>query len=532
MLSFLRRHARSWLMSVILGIIIFVFVLYFGSNRDSRATQAIAVVDGKAISEGEFHDEYGKMMDMARLRYGAKLTPEALKEMGLKKMAYDSLLNRQIIIAKAADLKVQVSDGELMEMIMSLPALQTDGVFDKRKYQQLLRYNKTSAEDFENSQKINLTASKIEALIRDGIKVSDKEIFDVYAMQNQKININFVQIAGKDIKNKIIPTQAELENYLKNNSKLFSRAEQVKINYLSFVGLDFAPANISDSDLRDYYNRNTDKHKTKDGKQLQFNESRSAVHKELMKLRGMQIASVEAKKAHDTIYQEDNFAAYAAKNKLTVNSLDFFPLNKSPQEFASAKDLAATLADLQKNEISKVIKTDNGFYIIRVVDKKASYLPKLADIKNEVEKHFVESEKQNIAEKEADAILAGLKKGETLDKITRDKGLKINETGLFQPGNIIPKVGVSPEASEAIIALTANKPYADKAFRINNSYLIFKFKDSSNIDLKDFEAKKDLYKKILTSLKREETMQTWLTGNKEAMKREGRIKIKKDLKDL
>ena len=532
MLSFLRRNARSWLMYLILGIIIFVFVLYFGSNRASRTAQAIAVVDGRIISEGEFQDQYGKLMDMARLRYGAKLTPEALKEMGLKKIAYDSLLNRQIIISKAADLKVQVSDEELRKMIMSMPALQTDGVFDERKYQQLLRYNKTSAEDFENMQKINLTANKIETLIRDGIKVSDKEIFDVYVMQNQKINLNFVQIAGTDIKKKIIPTEAELENYLKNNSKLFRKSEQVKIKYLSFTGNDFAPANTSDADLRDYYNRNRDKYKTKDGKQLQFAEARGAVTKELMNLRGMQIAYTEAKKAHDTIYQEDNFEAYAAKNKLKINSLDFFPLNKPPQEFASAKDLAATLMDLQKNEISKVIKTDNGYYIVRVVDKKASYLPKLSDIRNEVEKYFVESEKQNMAEKEAMAILASLKKGDTLDKITREKGLKINETGMFQPGNIIPKVGISQEATEAITQLTANKPYPDKPFRINNSYLIFKFKDASNIDRKDFEAKKDLYKKTFISIKREETMQTWLEGNKESMIKEGRIKIKKDLKEL
>ena len=532
MLSFLRRNARSWLMYIILGIIIFVFVLYFGSNKASRAAEAIAVIDGRIISEGEFQDEYGRLMDMARLRYGAKLTPETLKEMGLKKMAYNNLLRRQIIISKAADLKVQVSDEELRNMIMSLPALQTDGVFDERKYQQLLRYNKSSAEDFENMQKINLMANKIEALIRDGIKVSDKEILDVYVIQNQKINVNFVQVAGRDIKKKIVPSEAELENYLKNNSNLFRKAEQVKIKYLSFAGNDFAPADTSDSDLRDYYSRNKDKYKTKDGKQLQFAEARGAVINELMKLRGMQIAYTEAKKAHDIIYQEDNFEAYAVKNKLKISSLDFFPLNKSPQEFASVKDLTTTLMDLQKNEISKVIKTDNSYYIVRVVDKKASYLPKLEDIRNEVEKYFVESEKQNMAEKEAGAILAGLKKGDALDKIAREKGLKINETGLFKPGNIIPKVGVSQEATEALLQLTANKPYTDKPFRINNSYLVFKFKDASNIDLKDFDAKKDSDKKIFTYIKREEALQTWLEGNKEGMKKEGRIKINKDMKEL
>lgn len=532
MLSFLRRNARSWLMYIILGIIIFVFVLYFGSNKAGRYAQAIAVVDGKIISEGEFLDEYGKLMDMARLRYGAKLTPEALKEMDLKKVAFDTLLNRQIIIAKAADLKVQVSDDELRKMIMSIPALQTDGIFDQRKYQQLLRYNKTSAEDFENMQKVDLTANKIETLIRDGIKVSDKEVVDFYAIQNQKINVNFIQVTATDIKKKIIPTQSELENHLKNNGKLFRKPEQVKIKYLSFNSGDFAPANISDSDLREYYNRNRDKYKVKDGRQLEFAEARSSVIKELMNSRGIQDAYAEAKKAHDTIYQEDNFDGYAVKNKLKINNLEFFPLNKAPREFASVKDLAAILVDLQKNEISKVIKTDNACYVVQMVDKKPSYLPKLSDIRDEVEKYFIQSEKQNMAEKEASSILTDLKKGNPLDKIAGEKGLKINETGLFQPGNIIPKVGISPEAAEAIIQLSANKPYPDKPFRINNAYLIFKFKDVGNIDQNDFEAKKDLYKKALTSFKREEIMQAWLLGNKEKMLKEGRIKIKKDIKEL
>ncbi len=129
-------------------------------------------------------------------------------------------------------------------------------------------------------------------------------------------------------------------------------------------------------------------------------------------------------------------------------------------------------------------------------------------------------------------MLANLKKGEALDKVAGEKGLAINETGFFQPRGSIPKVGASQEATEAILQLSASKPYPDKPYRINNSYLIFKFKDASNVDSKDFEAKKDLYKRTFVSIKREETMQTWLEGNKESMIKEGRIKIKKNAKDL
>ncbi len=135
MLRFLRKHARSWVMYIILGVIIFVFVLYFGSNRGADSAHAIAIIDGKTISEAEFRNEYEKLLDMVRMRYGANLSPEMLKKLDLKQRAYNSLINRHIIIAKAADLKIQVSDEELRNMIINMPALQTDGVFDERKYQ-------------------------------------------------------------------------------------------------------------------------------------------------------------------------------------------------------------------------------------------------------------------------------------------------------------------------------------------------------------------------------------------------------------
>ncbi|MGP8153781.1 MAG: SurA N-terminal domain-containing protein, partial [Smithella sp.] len=174
MLKFFRKHARGWFMIGILGIIIIVFVLYFGSNRGGQNTKIIAIVDRNVISEAEFHNEYEKLLDMTRLRLGAKFTPEILKQMDLKKKTYNDLLNRQIILAKATDLKIQVSDEELRNSIMSLPALQTNGEFDERKYKQILRYNRMSSEDFETLHKEDLIANKIESLVLEGVKISDQ----------------------------------------------------------------------------------------------------------------------------------------------------------------------------------------------------------------------------------------------------------------------------------------------------------------------------------------------------------------------
>jgi len=531
MLRFFRKHARGWFMIAIIGIIIIVFVLYFGSSRGGHMANAIATVDKRLISENEFHNEYEKMVEAVQNSFKGKITPEILKKMDLKRKAYDNLLNREIIIAKAADLKIQVSDEELRNMLMSVPALQTNGVFDERKYQQILRYNRLSAEDFESLQKAELITNKIESIVREGIKISGQEIYDLYALQNQKINVNFVQISGKDIKNKITPTQTELEDYLKRNSNLFSIAEQTKIKYIFFAGDSF-PSDISDSDISSYYSSYKDKYKTKDGKQLSLTDANSAIVKELKKIRGLQNAYVEAKKAHDIIYQEDKFEAYGNKNNFKIHDVEFFPINKPPQEFTSIKNFTAMLLELQKNEISKVIAAENGYYLLKVIDKKPAYLPKLNTIENEVQRRFIESEMQILAEKEAKSILDSTKSGETLDKIAAKYGLKVNETGFFQPGNTIPKLGSNQDAAEVLFQLSPNKPYAEKPIFINNAYVILKLKDVSKLDGKDFETKKDQYKKILISIKREEAWHTWMEGNKAAMIKEKRIKIKKQVENL
>jgi peptidyl-prolyl cis-trans isomerase D len=531
MLKFFRKHARGWFMIAVIAIIIIVFVLYFGSSRAGRHANAIAIVDKKMISEAEFHNEYQKLMDMARLELKDKLTPEILKKMDLKKKAYDNLLNREIIMAKAGDLNIQVSDEELKNSITSIPILQTNGRFDQQKYQQVLRYNRMNAQDFESLQRANLIEEKIGLFVREGVKISDKEIYDTYTLQNQKINVNFLRISGNDIKKKISPAQSELEDYLKRNSNQFRVAEQTKIKYL-FFGADSFPVNISESDIKSYYSSYKDKYKAKDGKPMPLENVQSSIIKELKKSKGMQIAYLEAKKARDVIYQENNMDDYGKKNNLTVHYSDFFPVNKLPQEFTSIKTVSEALVNLQKKDVSKALAAENGYYLIQVTDKKSSFVPKLETVENEVRRSFIENETKIMAEKEAKSILERVKSGDSLDKIAAEKGLKINETGFFQPGNTIPKVGQSPDASEVLIQLSAGKPYAEKPLFINDAYFILKLKESSIPDEKGFETQKAMYKKVFISMKQADAMKTWLEGNKAAMIKEKRVKIKKNAEDL
>jgi peptidyl-prolyl cis-trans isomerase D len=189
MLDIMRKHAKNWVMKLLLGIIIVVFIFYFGSMRDSDRTDTIAIFDGKAISNADFQREYQNLIDLYRNRFGGNLNEEMIKGLKLKEQATDNLIRQAIILAKADELNLRVSDEELRNSILSYPAFQRNGVFDQHVYEDTLRQNKMTPENFETMQRKVVITGKIQDLIISGVHVSDRELLDIYRMQKEKINV-------------------------------------------------------------------------------------------------------------------------------------------------------------------------------------------------------------------------------------------------------------------------------------------------------------------------------------------------------
>ena len=79
MLYLMRRHAGSWLIKIILGAIVAVFVLWgVGSFRSQRATR-VAVVNGETITLEEYNENYRRMIDQLRQQFGDRLNDDLIK---------------------------------------------------------------------------------------------------------------------------------------------------------------------------------------------------------------------------------------------------------------------------------------------------------------------------------------------------------------------------------------------------------------------------------------------------------------------
>jgi peptidyl-prolyl cis-trans isomerase D len=519
-------------MKLLLFLIIVVFALYFGSLGGKQTAEAIATIDGKAIAYVEFQREYQDLLEVTRQRFKGMLTDELIKSLDLKQRALDNLIARAIIIHKAAELGIKVTDEEVRNSILSFRGFQRDGVFRESLYQDLLRMNHLTPEEFEASHKKNILVEKIRELLQNGVFVTDREVFDLYKIRNEKINIQFVNIQAGELVKSISPSPNDLAAFLKQNGDRFRIPEQIQLKYLSFSAADAAAAvNLSEAEITDYVDQQKDNWKQVNPKPTDA-AMRSMAVAELKQIKGMQNASRKAKDAHDTIYQEENFSQFAAQNRYAVLATDFFPLNRPPREFANIPDFTKKLLDLRKNEISPVMSDGSGYYVFQLVEKKPSHIPLLKDIEPAVRTIYLAERSRQLAEDTAQSILTRLKKGEYWQKVCTEKGLKISETGLFVPGEPIPQIGASPEMSDSLLQLTANAPYPEKPFLVDGNAYILRFMARGGIDLADYEARKDNLKLGLLRFKQEDVIRSWLEANKAAMIKDGRLKLSKDVKEL
>ncbi len=533
MLQLMRKHARNWLMKVVLGIIIVVFVFYFGSMRGRQATETVALLDGSQIAYANFRTEYQNLLDFYRQQYGEYLTDDLIKKINIKQQAFDNIVNKAIILSKANELKLDISDNELKTAIFSYPAFQRNGVFDSDLYQRALRYQRMTPETFEASQREAMKIGKIEQIIRESAKVSEEEVYEIYQLQNREITLDFIRIPIDSVTTTENPPEEALEAYLEGHAEDFRIPPTATIEYIPFTGEAFTEtADISDNEIEDYYEYNKDEFTTGETTKP-LAEVREEIVAKLASIQGMDQAFEEATTAHDTIYQEDNFEEYATKRGLKIESAELARNAPLTGRLAGVQDdLGNYVFSLQEGDLGHVFSDKEGYYVFRVASLKPTRIPALREVVKEVQESYILTQAAQASKTKADDILRRLRDGADMAKVAQKEGLTIGETGLFLPGPEIPQIGYSPDMGKALFELSGEEPYPNRIFLIEGNYVIAKFRGKSMPDEEDWKAKKDSLKRDILSMKEQQYFLSWVEKMRKTMIDEGRLKILKRLEDL
>lgn len=251
MLDILRQNAKSTLTYALFGIIIVVFVVSFGPGSkgcsDARVTQAswAAQVNGKDVGGADFEQYYATVFRSYQSRTGQGFTRELAEQLGLRKVAMDQMVERELLIQEGARLGIVVSDDDLSTAIQQTPSFRVNGVFDKDGYERAATAGFGSPKRYEDRLRRDLLAQKTLALLRETSQVSQEEVRQAFDSENDRVELEYVRFpfAGLRAAQKATPAEVQafqaknaerIARFYKDNAARFDRKKRVQARHVLF----------------------------------------------------------------------------------------------------------------------------------------------------------------------------------------------------------------------------------------------------------------------------------------------------------
>ena len=295
--------------------------------------------------------------------------------------------------------------------------------------------------EFEDNIRRGLTVEKLRAAITDWLSVPDKELEQEYRRRNDKVKLALVSFTADSVRKDVSASDAEVSGYFEAHKADFKIPEKRKIRYL-LVDIEAlrTKVNPTAAEIERTYNNNIEQYTTA--------EQVRASHI-LLKTEGKDDATVKAK-AEDVLKQARSGADFAELAKKYSEDeasakqggdLDYFGKGRMVPKF----DQAAF--SMEPGTISDLVKTEYGYHIIKLVDKKAATTRTLPEVRQQIADQLAYEKAQAQAGDLAQELEKEIGKPADLDRVAKARGLQVQESGFFARDEPILGLGASPEAA-------------------------------------------------------------------------------------
>lgn len=389
------------------------------------------------------------------------------------------LVQREILKKEADRLNLQVSDEDLARELKTGPFAQylfPNGTYiGEDAYISFVQSAfQTSRPEFESQVKNDMELNRLQALITGGVSVSDNAVREAYLVQGTKVKFDYAVVSSDELRKGINPSDSELEGFFKANPTRYATAipETRKIQYVAFdsSNLPGGKPQVSDAELQAYYTKNQD--------QYQVKEQVRVRHILIAAPAGDAKADSAAKAKADDLLKQikagGNFADLAGKNsddpgsKVQGGELGWLDRGKTVPEF----DKAAFTLSVGKT--SDVIKTQFGYHILQVEEKKTAHLRPIAEIKPEI-LPLLEQQKSGSALQSLATQLSADAKKNGLDKAASARGLHVVSTDYVAKDGVV--AGVADGSAMLTQAFTSTKAGDPAAVSTGDGMAVFQVAD-------------------------------------------------------
>ena len=454
----LRDKSDGVIAKIIVGLIILVFALFGMGSITTFLTPVakVATVDGHDVTQQEMEIavERGRRMMLAQ-----NVAPADIDEDKLRQDVLQDLINRKLLTIAGESMGLQYSDKRLDEEIVSTPVFQLNGVFDPGQFQLVLGGAGYTAVTYREEMRRDKTFQQLTDGLRATAFLTEPQVLRTSSLAQQTRDVAYLRIDVDELAKTMEVSDADVSAHYDVNQADYMTAETVDLNYVQLKRGDLVDAvELTDAELQTFFEETRDTY---------AEDERRRIAHILIEVND-QVSASDAQAEIDEVYTRllggEDFASLAKTYSSDLGSaenggdLGF----NAPGTFV--EDFEQVAYDLGLNEMSKPVRTEFGFHLIKVTDIEAAKAPEFAAVRERVASALRE------ARAEAKFVQVSARMSELafetrdLVEISEELGLPIQATG-----------AVSRDTAEGILAnpLVASAAFSTEVLLDgNNSNLI------------------------------------------------------------
>jgi len=488
MLDVFRRSAQNRIVKALMLILVLTFVLWGVGDIIRKHNKVVAFRVGNIeYTELDWHKAFQQYIQRMSAQFQKHITPDEIRENNLHIVILNQLINSFLIQEESRDLGIIVSDDMVKYELSSIPELQTNGSFDKEKFQYMLRSSGQTEDEFINNFKNDISQQNLIMSLTLNREVSKSLVNTLLEASNSLHNAQIVKIAVNDIKVSESPKEEDLQQVYQQNIDKFSFPEKRNLSYIQFGLKDIkTDENVSDQILQEQY------------------DSKKAIFTEPEKRKVQQMVFKEEAQAQDALrmLQEGNTFATVAK-KFFPNQKNFSMGEVSAQGFD--KDIADGIFSTEVGKNSKIIQSPLGYHIFMIESNTPTKTKTFAEVKDAVKKQYIEDARFEALSKMAQDIDAMIAAGSDLTSIGEKYGLTVGAVKEFtDSGEQKEKIAQNPVFRQLAVSTEDRHASLVTPLSGQDQFIVVSVDETAKQPPQAFAEVKDKVKAIWLSLKQDQ----------------------------
>jgi peptidyl-prolyl cis-trans isomerase D len=433
-------------------------------------------VFGKKVTFQEFNAALIATRNQMLMQFGDEFLKQA-DQINLEPQAWE----RIILLIEAKRRKIKLGDEEVISFIRRYPLFLRNEKFDYPTYEYFIKsYFFAQPRVFEEQIRENLKVARLYEAITQDVKLTEDQIRDAYIKENEQISVFFLSAPVKDFQDQVSLDEALLRDYFTQNQEVFKRPASFNLEYLN---IEYTP-----------------EQKTAD---IKYREEK-------------------VKQIYRKLKKKNDLVKLAKELALELKESGFFNLDQPIPGIGWSIEIIALLDRLKIGQLSGLIKTENGWYILRLKEKKEAHVPPFEEIENEIKAKFLKIKSKELARHSLKQALSKLKEipqpqeadfeniakefnGSTSLTIDPERSRRVNlksgSTELFRRASYIPGIGSSDAFFLALSKVGDGR--VSEIIEMEQDFFVIKLKQRVEIEEEKYLKEKEEFTKKLNFKEKE-----------------------------